>query len=149
MENAAIKALLMAAGVLIGIMMISLGISLYSSLSEYVEFTHKEIASNEIQQFNEQFLKYINYNTSTMEMEFTLTIQDIVTVANIANENNLNTDYTVKVVLEGVPGLQEDIKSNSAEILENRLEKQYRCSVNDIKINTITGRVEQVTFHEL
>lgn len=148
MENA-VKALLMAAGVLIGLMIISLGVSLYSSLREYVEFTHKEIASNEIQQFNEQFFKYINYNTITMETEFTLTIQDIVTAANIANENNSNTDYTVTVILEGLSGIQEKIKSNPAEILENGLGKQYRCSVDNIEINPTTGRVNKVTFYEI
>lgn len=149
MENG-VKALIIASSVLIGLMIVSLGVSLYSSLSEYVEFTHKEIANNKIQQFNEQFIKYINYNTSTGETEFTLTIHDVVTAANIANQNKLNTGYTVDVEVEGYPNFQNDVNSNSAEILKKGLEnnKKYKCKTGDVIINSTTGRVEKITFWE-
>ena len=59
MENAT-KALLIAAGVLIGIMVISLGVSLYVSLGSYVDSTKEQLELNEISKFNTQFLKYNN-----------------------------------------------------------------------------------------
>ena len=93
MENA-VQALLIVAGVLIGIMILSLGISLYSSLGQYVEIAQQEIANQEIQQFNEQFLKYINCSNDSSEVEFVLTIQDIVTAANTAYESNLKYGLT-------------------------------------------------------
>ena len=42
MENAT-KALMIASGVLIGVMIISLGISLYASLSGYVESSQEDM----------------------------------------------------------------------------------------------------------
>ena len=46
MENAT-KALLIAAGVLIGIMVISLGVSLYVSLGSYVDSTKEQLELNQ------------------------------------------------------------------------------------------------------
>ena len=138
MENAT-KALLIASGVLIGVMVISLGISLYVSLSEYVESTQDEITRQEIQEFNEQFTKYV---------EYTLTIQDIVTAANVAYENNLETDYYVSVKLDGTV-LETIINSKSTEILQNGLGKQYKCDLSGIKINDKTGRISEINFYTL
>jgi len=139
MENS-IKALLIAASVIIGMMIISIGVSLYASLSSYVENTQEEITKNEIRQFNEQFTKYINYDT--------LTIQDIVTATNIAYENNLKTDYYVTVNMPGNTNLQNKIKTDSVEILKNGLGKQYKCNKSDIKLNPITRRVSEISFSE-
>lgn len=155
MENAT-KALLIAACVLVGIMVLSLGVSLYSSLSSYVESVQEDIASNEIKQFNEQFIKYINCNDGT-NIDFTLTIQDIVTAANTAHENNLKynleisaeSNYYVKINMPGKSGLEKDITSDSADILKNNIENEYKCSQSDVKISTKTGRVYEVTFHEI
>lgn len=148
MENA-VKALLIAAGVLIGIMIISLGVSLYTSLSDYVEITQNDIAIKEIQKFNEQFIRYINYNDDTKKTQFTLTIQDIVTAANTAYENNLNTDYYVTINVSGkFSNLENNINLKSAEILSAGLGKQYKCSSIDVKISPTTGRVYEVNFYE-
>ena len=154
MENA-VKALLMAAGVLMGVLILSLGASLYSSLSGYVQSVEENIASKEIQQFNQQFTRYINYNEDTHEKKFTLTIQDIVTAANIAYENNLKygladvdnngNNYRVTITLDG-NALENIINSESARILTNGLEQEYKCSSEDIEISTTTGRVFEVNF---
>lgn len=155
MENA-VKALLMAAGVLIGVMILSLGVSLFSALSEYVEKSQNEIVSKEIQQFNNRFIKYINCNKNTDEVNFTLTIQDIVTAANTAYENNKkyefteqeNDNYYVTIKL-GENVLEGNINSKSTKILLNGLGKEYKCSIEDVKINEVTGRVYEVNFHEI
>ena len=54
MEDAT-KALLMAAGVLIGLMILSLGVSLFSSMNAYTDIKQQQIEENGLQQFNEQF----------------------------------------------------------------------------------------------
>lgn len=153
MENA-VKALLIAAGVLMGIVIVSIGVSLYTSLSKYVESTQNEIAMTELQQFNDQFLKYINYNDGTKTAEFTLTIQDVVTASNIAYENNQfyelteykEGSYYVIVKLNGT-SLEQNIRSNSAEILTHGLGQEYRCSSTDVLISRTTGRVYEVNFY--
>lgn len=155
MENA-VKALLMAAGVLIGMMILSLGVSLYTSLSGYVESTQNEIIANEIREFNNQFTKFINYNENTHVVEFKLTIQDIVTAANTANENNQqykltnheDGNYYVTVKLDGVP-LEKNITSKSAQMLLDNLGQEYKCSSTDVKISQITGRVYEVNFYKI
>ena len=147
MENA-VQALLIAAGVLIGIVILSLGVSLYTSLNGFVESTEQEITSKEIQKFNEQFVRYINING--------ITIQDVVTAANSALENNRNYDLTeqtnnnfyVTVKLNGT-ALEGNIDTGAAELLQKNLEKQYICSADDVKINSTTGRVCEVNFHEV
>lgn len=148
MENA-VKALLIVAGVLIGLMILSLGISLYTSLSQYVESAQIKMEEREIQEFNVQFLKYINCSSTSTDTDFTLTIQDIVTAANNAYENNQNyeSNYYVQVNLNGV-SIERDINSKSAEILSNNLGKEYKCSYDDVKINTMTERVYQLNFYE-
>ena len=73
MENAT-KALLMAAGVLIGILILSLGAALYLELSSYVENAHDTIRANETKEFNERFLSCIRDD---------LTVHDIISIANV------------------------------------------------------------------
>jgi len=151
MENAT-KALLIAAGVLIGLMVISLGVSLYMSLSAYVESTQDEIAMTEIKEFNDQFTRYINCNNDGI-IEHTLTIQDIVTAANTAYENNQTYElqehqdgnYYVTIKLDGVV-LEQTITSTAATLLQAGLGKGYKCQSTDVKISKITGRVYEVNF---
>lgn len=98
MENAT-KALLIAAGVLIGVMILSLAVALYSELDAYVESSNERIEFNELNAFNTQFTKYINYLGA--DKQFDLTIQDVVTAANLAYENNV--EYNATADLKGNP----------------------------------------------
>ena len=157
MENS-VHALLIVAGTLIGIMILALGISLYSSLSGYVNESQQEIINREVQQFNEQFFKYVNCEAGNDTVDFVLTIQDIVTAANVARENNIEyglerpteDNYYVVINAEGIQiNLEEEIHLKASEILENKLGQQYRCRREDIEINPATGRVCEVTFLEI
>lgn len=148
MEDA-VKALLIAAGVLIGLMIIALGVALFSSLNKYTEETQNRIEENALQKFNEQFTKYINYED--------LTIQDIVTVANIAYENNKNYDltaqngynYYVTIKIGDTQEIQETIKDEIAQLLKDNSAKKYKCTNENVKINPNTGRVYEVIFQEI
>ena len=84
MENAS-KALLMAAGVLIGILILSLGVYLFATFGSASAELHKENEQNQINQFNSQFTLYVGKEG--------VTIYDVVTVANLATENNINYEY--------------------------------------------------------
>lgn len=147
MENA-VKALLIAAGVLIGVMVLSLGITLFDSLSEYSVDTQKQIDANARQKFNEQFTRYIDTN---------LTIQDVVTVANAAYENNTKNGLTASsdnnyYVIVNMPennNLEQNIDEKMSQLLKDYGEKKYQCTEDDVKFNLVTGRVCQVTFTEV
>ena len=143
MENAS-KALLMAASILIGVVILTLGVYLYTSFSESANNMKKQMEDNQIANFNNQFLLY--------EGKTDLTIYDVYTVANLAIESNKKyelQDEGIKVVLtaEGIN------KVNIIENNENSLEytkfidnymyasgehfgkdvielKKFKCSIN-------------------
>lgn len=159
MENA-VKALLIAAGVLIGIMVLSLGVALFSSLSEFSGNTQKQIEENAVQKFNEQFTRYIDTN---------LTIHDVITAANTARESNVkygltgpsDNNYYVSIHLKDVVdsvGIKKDYNNlekeiddavNISDLLNKCMERKYKCTITNVKSNPITGRVYEVTFSEI
>lgn len=150
MENAS-KALLMAAGVLIGVLILSLAVFLFINFGEQAEQIHGEITSNQLTQFNAQFNVY--------EGRRDVTIYQIVTIANLAYENNQKeTDETYKVkVFLGVeeltkekPDYKELIKNNNNEIeivdeygKTTKFRDLFECLSVEYHDN---GRVKQVTF---
>ena len=173
MENAT-KALLIVAGVLIGVMILTLGLALYYSLNEFVDDHQSAIQENALQKFNTQFLQYVNYNDSTGVCEFKLTVQDIITVANLAHENNVKHDipenpdesiynpnneyvtvnaelyYTNEyggISVRRLNHLEQTITQDSAEWLSTFVSNhEYQCSSADIKISEITGKVYEINF---
>ena len=79
MENAS-KALIMAASILIGIMIISLAVYLFATFGATSAELHEQMQTDRVNQFNTQFTTYQNMTN--------LTIYDVVTVANLAKDNN-------------------------------------------------------------
>lgn len=157
MEDA-VKALIIAAGVLIGLMVISLGVTLFTSLGKYSDDAQEKIEGYALQKFNEQFLSFINCADDGSEIEFTLTIHDIITAANIAYENNQNYgltqaedfNYYVTVNMPGTDNdnLQNKTNSKVADLLKENLDKKYICAPKDVQINPNTGRVCVINFSE-
>lgn len=88
MENAS-KALLMAAGVLIGMLVISLAVYLFVSFGTASAEIHKEQEQKQLEQFNTQFSSYESKQENT--------IYDVVTVANLATQNNIYYQFEKRV----------------------------------------------------
>ena len=84
MENAS-KALLMSAGVLVGILILSLAAYLFITFGSTSAEMHKENEEKQINEFNTKFTSYVGKEN--------VTIYDVVTVANLATENNINYEY--------------------------------------------------------
>ena len=152
MEDAS-KALLMAAGVLMGVVILSLAAYLFVTFSSSADDVKSEIANNQLNKFNSQFLAY--------EQREDLTVYDILTAVNLAENNNKyyqlepgDTNYiTVKVDNSVVNStdIEKKIKPESlekeGEMKEDNLGgkslKNYRCNV---LLSDITGRVNAVNF---
>ena len=152
MENAS-KALLMAAGVLMGVVILSLAAYLFVTFSSSADDVKSEIANNQLNKFNSQFLAY--------EQREDLTVYDILTAVNLAENNNKyyqlepgDTNYiTVKVDNSVVNStdIEKKIKPESlekeGEMKEDNLGgkslKNYRCNV---LLSDITVRVNAVNF---
>ena len=151
MENAS-KALLMAAGVLMGVVILSLAAYLFVTFSSSADDVKSEIANNQLNKFNSQFLAY--------EQREDLTVYDILTAVNLAENNNKyqlepgdTNNITVKVDNSVVNStdIEKKIKPESlekeGEMKEDNLGgkslKNYRCNV---LLSDITGRVNAVNF---
>lgn len=151
MENAS-KALLMAASVLIGILVLSLAVYLFVSFGSTSAEIRKQNAAQQISQFNSQFTSY---------EEKTCTIYDVISVASLAKENNnyygLTTptggkDNYIKVNLEDKGTIENKTTAEYDGIINSDVETispsndslpRYKCKV---EISPTTERVYQVTF---
>lgn len=175
MENAS-KALIMAAGVLIGVILLSLMSYMFISFAMSSAEIHKENAQNQLNEFNSQFTSYMGKEG--------VTIYDVVTVANLATESNIyyefqkkvpnGNDNYIAVKLNNNTNLGESYNNKNIEkgyednrdkqsiknyydglikialnndmIVKDNNEKTLRQYNCDVKISPITGRVYLVTF---
>ena len=139
MENAT-KALYIASGVLIGVMILSLGIMLFSSLQSYVAEYKNQIEFNELNSFNSKYQVYADEGR-------TITIQDIVTVAGMAYEDNSSFDIDpnkwgdlsqsslyIGVYLNGTR-IDQTIKENLQTLLKENTGKKYKCRSENFRYN--------------
>lgn len=155
MENAS-KALLMAAGVLIGLLILSLAVYLFVSFGTTSAEIHKQNEAQQLEQFNTQFTSYVGKEG--------ITIYDVVTVANLATESNIYYEFGKKTAngkdnyisvyylnnnIEGGYGENMTEISNiynrliSKDIGKDGTLPQYNCQV---QLSETTGRVYQVKF---
>lgn len=147
MENAT-KALLIASGALIAVIILSLAVALFASMQGYIEDNQNQIEINANNKFNTQFFNYQNRTD--------ITIQEIVTVANIAYENNVtgglsNADESSLYVTVNIKNLQKNLEKNSSKreemlnnLLINQSGKTFSCT--KIEMNSTTGRVKTIEF---
>ena len=156
MENAT-KALIMAATILISVVIMSLGIYLFVTFSSYSTEVNDEVRNNQISQFNSQFLKYQGQET---------TIYDILTVANLAKENNENYELTINdankntlyITIE-VQGINQHFENQASNFMKDKNKmngqindsdgelKKYKCS--QVLVSDVTQRVYKLRFDEL
>lgn len=153
MENAT-KALIMAATVLISVVIMSLGTYLFISFSNYSSEVDEDVRTNQIAQFNSQFLKYQGQE---------VTIYDILTVANLAKENNDNYDLKVSdankkntlyitIDVQGLNSHFENVANDFSKDktkMENEIDsngnlKKYTCT--DVLVSDVTRRVYKLIF---
>lgn len=138
MENAS-KALLIAGSVLIGMLLLTLFVYLYTQLSENASNVYSTLDHAEISKFNQKFLNY--------EGRENLTIQDVVTIVNMAKDNNKEQRKQVTISVK-VDGSEWTTKTNLENEILTNLDKRYKCTavnidsetelVNSVEIQTIT-----------
>lgn len=146
MENAT-KALIMAAGVLMGIVILSLAVYEFTSFGISSKEIHKANEETRLNEFNSQFTKY--------EGKDDVTIYDVITVANLAKENNSyyefsprsldqNTgkDLYISVILDN-----NSIENQDQSIYKLKIDSEYNSKYTCIAtISNDTGRVYKVKF---
>lgn len=176
MENAS-KALLMAASILLGLMIVTVGVVLFKSFGGFSREITTEIERKQISQFNAQFQKYEGYinfydeeTNSQRSEKIKLTTHDIVTLANLAQKNNKEYElekpksdkenestYYVQINLnDGTNSKNRNLEKWKETELTNFMESN-NMENNEIKyyfikniiISNITGRVTYVEIQKL
>lgn len=113
MENAS-KALLIAAGVLVGVLLLSLMVTLFVSASSLSKTYDENKNAEAIQQFNANFTKYLGQN---------LTIHQVVTICNFAEKNGV-------IVSSGLKNTS-DIKADINTISNTTTDiSKYKLTIN-------------------
>ena len=148
MENAS-KALLIAGGMLLFILVASLAIYIWGRVgSETSEFYNK-LEQSEIEEFNQKFYRFQAVYDETGKYLNPLKIHDVVSIINLAKDANESgrMNITVKVTIDGTEVQNEDTK----ELLKNvyRSERQYSLDgINGIHYNDlgIIDKVELVSI---
>ena len=148
MDNAS-KAMIIVAGALLGVMILSLGIILFDEMKAYVQTMNDKIDSNAQNAFNTQFTNFIHED---------LKIQDVVTAANLAYENNIDynmnpsdpttpVDPSMGFVAVYLDGIRKDDKMpDEAVNLLSDIQKQRKTYECIVEYSQITGRIYKVNF---
>lgn len=169
MENAS-KALIMAASILLGIMIISVGVTLFNSFGSTSREIVEQIEKNQVAQFNSQFYKYygkeniydLEKNTYRQET-IKVTAHDIVSIANLAQKNNIqyevqnqsgkndNTNYVQVDVIKYMSKMETRTEDELTDFIQKNMfngttAKYFACS--NIQTSTKTGRVIYIEFME-
>lgn len=140
MENAS-KALIMAAGILIGMLIAALFSYEMMAVSKSGREHQKQMDLKIVTEFNSKFAKY---------EEKKLTAQEVATVFNYITEwNNNNVSTQIKINIVGIPALN-DVKAGRMgieEFLDNSWEqdkeRNFRLIINE---HDNDGMVSEITF---
>lgn len=135
MENAS-KALIMAAEIMLGIILISIFVLMYAAWSRFSSNINNNIQDTRINEFNSKFIIYDNRTD--------LTAHDVVTVASMANEYNLDKDidsYKIKIT-GGVVG--NKFMENIPEFLNNNSNQKFTLKI--IKYNDKNKIVQTINI---
>jgi len=139
MENAS-KALLIAGGILIAMLVLLIGVNLFVNYSQTGSSYEQNMEAIEIQKFNSNFLKF--------EGRTNITIQEIVTLAKFAKQYKEQTQIHVPVIIPTNRDLTNcDYDEFISLIQDNSIEgeeiKYFQCVVNSNE----SGIVESIRFN--
>lgn len=163
MENAS-NALLMAAGVLVGILLVSTIVVSFSGASELAKTYDSKIFTDSLQAFNSNFEKYTTSNTRLQEI---ITLANFVIDFNSKNEFEKTDSNYIHLIIQNSKGKDEEmdqktekqlieymkIKGNNFKLSDDgQTEKvgvyqEYICKI--IEYHKSTGRVNKIVFEKV
>lgn len=155
MENAS-KALLIAGGVLIAILLLTLFSYLFTQMSTSTSNIYKNLYASEVAEFNQKFINYegrgiyareITNDDGTKENVYDyLTYQDIATLINLAKDSEENSTFKaeVKIMVDGTNVADKDLKDWLKEAQGDGTKKEYICE--KVNINSETALVDEVVI---
>lgn len=135
MENAS-KALIIAGGVLIVILVLTLFAYINTKMGSGTSNLYSKLEDRNITEFNQKFLNYDGNNH--------LRIQEVVSLINMAKNANINNNIGAHVdVLVDNASYLDKTTDDLNTLLKDKADETYTCNV------TVTGKiVSQVTITE-
>lgn len=150
MENAS-KALIMAGGVLVGILILSLAVYLFADFGSTVAKINDQKAEQEIVEFNSRFTSYEGFKDKNGEWQ--ITVYDIISLAGYAKEYNKyyqeSNREKISVNITGIIGnLQNEGESKYQELIDentNAYGETTKFSYSSVSYDN-EGRVKAINF---
>ena len=143
MENAT-RALTMAGGILIALMILGALFLMFNNLSSYQNQNDTSTKSTQIAEFNNQFEPYNKDDLTLMELH---------SVYNKVNSNNTkNPEYKIEMIYEFNSNhedgnLKENFKSNFTAIEEaEKMNSTFSCI--NIENKGVDGRISKIVFKD-
>ena len=143
MENAT-RALTMAGGILIALMILGALFLMFNNLSSYQNQNDTSTKSTQIAEFNNQFEPYNKDKLTLMELH---------SVYNKVNSNNTkNPEYKIEMIYEFNSNhedgnLKENFKSNFTAIEEaEKMNSTFSCI--NIESKGVDGRISKIVFKD-
>lgn len=142
MENAS-KALLIAGGVLITMIVASFGVYLYGVYHEHSENMLAAMSEKEISEFNAKFTSYQGKD---------LTANDVVSIMNLVRDNNLRKiDDEYRITIK-TSGCSINVDGSESKVYEEECIKfltsyeDMKFKLNAVKYNENTGLVNDISI---
>ena len=136
MENAS-KALIIAGAVLIGILIISMGVLLATTLQKTAKTYYTSMNTNEIQKFNSEITKnFIIENGNTY-----ITAQGIITLKNILNTETYK-ESIINSNIRNIVGNNSDAEFLTTNGTKN---EKYKVEIN----YSVQGMINKITIDGL
>lgn len=150
MENAS-KALLISGGVLIAILILTMGVYLFATYGQLGENYEKNLSSGEIRKFNSNFIQFEGRDNITAQE--IVTLYKFVKAYNEKNETSIDTFEVEDAIGSNVPNssnmalTEEDlvkfIENNSNDSINNNI-IYFECT--KLEYNDDTGMVNEIGF---
>lgn len=151
MENAS-RAIIMAAGILIGVIVLSIGVYLFSIFGTRAADIQREIDGRVLAEFNNRFLKY--------ESSEACTIHDIISLTNFAkktnqafdfdnnNINDRNNPYYLHVYIKKGAKMV-DLTTYTEEQIINELKENSTYEEKNITTGEVTAGIQYYTCKQI
>ncbi len=135
MENAS-KALLIAGGMLLLILVLSFATLLFRRMGSQTSEFYKDMSDTEIYEFNQQFFNYERND---------LKIQDVISVINLAKDANDRERVPVTIEVNYLGSVLDlnnvDTKRMLSDSINDDIKTRYKCTVEYSKNSNYVGEI--------
>lgn len=143
MENAS-KALIIAAEVLIGVLLLTLMVFAFRAMGSFSDSVDKNIEMKNLSEFNTKFEIYRGRTD--------LTAQDVITIGNLAKNYNRESDsIQVTVNVNGTDSKYENVHrlsdTDTYEFIKTYSANTFKCE--NMEYNKTTGKIQKITLKKV